>query len=71
MRNKNFGTAPFAVCHWDTFDGDTFLVAEALTLEEAVQKVNKIYKDRIRPNGADRVDIIDKNGEVVRSFGVG
>jgi hypothetical protein len=62
---------PFAICHWDTFDGNTFVVAEALTLEEAVRKVEEMYKGRIRSSGADKVDIVDMNGDVARSFKVG
>lgn len=47
------------------------MVAEALTLEEAVRKVEEMYKGRIRSSGADKVDIVDMNGDVARSFKVG
>ena len=70
-RNKEFGTAPFIICHWDTFDNDTFKVGEAETLEDARKKVKELYGDRIRETGADRVDIVDTDGEVVKSFRVG
>lgn len=62
---KNFG-----VYHWDTFDGITLLVSEADTLEEAQSQVNKRYKSRISTTGADRVDIVDQQGNVVQNFSV-
>lgn len=71
-RNEKFGTAPFAICHWDTFEEEdgTFLVGEAQTLEEAVENVMRAYKGRLEGNGADRVDIVDLEGKVVQSFKV-
>lgn len=71
MRNPEFGQRPYAVCHWDTFDNETLLVAEADTLIEAEGIVAERYKDRLRPEGADRVDIVDCDGRVVRAYSVG
>ncbi len=61
----------FGIYHWDTFDNETFLVAEANTLEDAEAKVKEKYGDRIRSSGADKVDIVDNKGNIVRQFSVG
>jgi len=65
----------YGIYHWDTFEQDpedaTLLVAEANTLPEAEKKVQKKYGKRIGGHGADRVDIVDKAGNVVESFQVG
>jgi hypothetical protein len=61
----------FGIYHWDTFDNETFLVDEADTLQEAQDKVQEKYKGRIRSTGADRVDIVDKRGNVVDKYSVG
>ena len=61
----------FGIYHWDTFDNETFQVGEADTLEKACEFVQKRYGDRIRSSGADRVDIVDKAGNVVGRYSVG
>lgn len=61
----------FTVYHWDTFDGETFKVGFADSLEGAQKIVTDKYKDRIRDTGADRVDIVDAHGNVVQSYSVG
>ena len=71
MRNPAFGQRPYAVCHWDTFDNETLLVAEADTLPDAEAIVAERYKGRLRSDGADRVDIVDSEGRVVRAYSVG
>jgi len=63
---KNFG-----IYHWDTFDNETFLVSEADTLDEAKQKVKDRYGDRISSHGADQVDIVDSDGNVIEKYPVG
>jgi len=63
-------TKEFGIYHWDTFDNQTLLVDEADSLPKAIQKVKKCYKDRIRENGADRVEIVNLNGDVVEKFKV-
>jgi hypothetical protein len=70
-RAPQFGREKFAVCHWDTFDNETFTVGGAKTLEEAVALVEKKYGSRLRDDGADRVEIVDLDGKVVRRWGVG
>lgn len=60
----------FGVYHWDTFDNETLLIAEADTLEEAQEIVNTRYKGRISGNGADRVDIVDDRGNIVQQASV-
>lgn len=61
----------FGIYHWDTFDNETWLVDEADTLEEAEEKVRNKYGDRISNNGADKVDIVNKNGDVIKNFSIG
>lgn len=63
-------TKAFGVYHWDTFDNETILIAEADTLEEAEEKTAERYKGRISPHGADKVEIVDKRGNVHRSYSV-
>ena len=60
----------FGIYHWDTFDNETILIAEADTFKKAKEKVKKRYKDRIGPSGADKVDIVDLRGNVVKSYSV-
>jgi hypothetical protein len=69
-------TKQFGIYHWDTFDsfdddGGTILVAEADTLAEAEQIVEKKYKGLIRSTGADYVEIVNSIGKVVRRYRVG
>jgi hypothetical protein len=47
------------------------LIAEADTLPDAEAIVAERYKSRLRPEGADRVDIVDCDGCVVRAYSVG
>lgn len=64
-------TKEFGVYHWDTFDNETFLQHESDSYDECVGWIADHYKDRIGNNGADRVEIVDKKGNVVRYFNVG
>jgi hypothetical protein len=61
---------PFGVYHWDTFDNNTILIAERCTHDAAIKFIKSTYKKRINLNGADRVDIVDKAGNVVQSYKV-
>jgi hypothetical protein len=64
----------FGIYHWDTFEEsgeDTILVDEADSLEEAERKVVKWYGPRIVYNGADEVQIVNRQGEVVKRYPVG
>ena len=63
-------TKAFGIYHWDTFDNETILIAEADTLEAAEQKVKDRYGSRISGKGADKVDIVNGKGDVVRQFSV-
>ena len=64
-------TKEFGVYHWDTFDNEIFLITEADTLEEASQKMKDYYVDRLQERGADQVDIVDLNGNIIESYKVG
>ena len=69
-RTKEYGDEPFVICHWDTFDGGIFRVGGAQTLAEAEEIVQEKYGSRIRPSGADKVDIVDNTGKIVRQYSV-
>lgn len=60
----------FGIYHWDTFDNETILVGEADTSVEAIEFVNNKYGDRIKRNGADKVEIVDLKGNILESFSV-
>lgn len=60
----------YGIYYWDTFDNETFLVGEADTSVEAIEFVNDKYSDRIRRNGADRVEIVDLKGNILEGFSV-
>ena len=61
----------YGIYHWDTFDNTTFLVDEADTLNDAIRLVSEHYEGRIRPDGADQVNIVDSMGKIVCKFKVG
>ncbi len=63
-------TQAFGVYHWDTFDNETFLVGEADTLADAQQIVKNKYHGRIGSDGADKVDIVDRDGNIVEQVSV-
>lgn len=63
-------TKAFGIYHWDTFDNTTYLLSEADTQEEAEAYV--AANCRVRDNGADRVDIVTRDGgDVVKIYKVG
>jgi hypothetical protein len=64
-------TKQFGLYHWDTFDNETFLKHEADTLDECVAWAEKHYGERLRPSGADRAEIVDKKGNIVKTWNVG
>lgn len=59
----------YGIYHWDTFDNETILIDESNDLTDAVKKVKDKYGARINMgSGADRVDIVDDTGKVIRIF---
>ncbi len=62
--------SPFTIHHWDTFDNATIEIGWANTLAEAEAFVEEKYKGRICPNGADQVDIVNANRDIVKKFKV-
>lgn len=40
-------TKDFGIYHWDTFDNETLLVGEALTLDNAIAIIHEKYKGKI------------------------
>jgi hypothetical protein len=63
----------FGVYHWDTFDNETFFKRDFDTQEEAERWIKEEeYQGRLRPSGADKVDVVDKeSAEIVLQFSVG
>lgn len=61
----------FGIYHWDTFDNETFLIHEADSLPDAEEWVKENYGERLRPTGADQVDIVDSKGSIVKKYDVG
>ena len=57
----------FGVYHWDTFDDVTLLIDEFDTLLESQGFIAKRWKGRLKLNGANQVDIVDRVGTVVES----
>ena len=64
---KKFDKA-YGIYHWDTFDDETILIAEADTRNEAWKYIQDNYKGRLSAQGADRVEIVDRLGNVVESY---
>lgn len=62
-------TKKYGVYYWDTFDNDTSLVGEENTIAKATKFVKTQY--RVRRDGADQVDIVTRDGGIVKSFKVG
>lgn len=69
----------FGLYHWDTFDNETILItkdwrtlemAEFDTILEADAFVQEQYAGCISDQGADQVDIVDLQGNVVQSYRV-
>lgn len=58
----------FGIYHWDTFDDITVQVGEADTLEEAKEIVVEKYKGHLFADGADKIEIVDSGGNVVKRY---
>ena len=63
-------TKAFKIYHWDTFDNETILIDQCDTKKEAEKKVFEKYAGRIGLAGADKVEIVDRQGNIVKSFPV-
>lgn len=61
----------YGVYHWDTFDYETIMIFEDNDLEVCEEFVRERYKGRIKPTGADQVDIVTRRGNIVRKYNVG
>lgn len=70
-RNSKFGKAKFVVTYWDMFDNETDLVGGASTFDKAEAIVQKKFGGRIQVDGADWVEIVDQDGNVVARYSVG
>lgn len=69
MSNKQ--EKDFGVYRWDTFDNETIMIDEFDTISNAKKFIKEHYGDRLRSNGADKVDIVDLRGNVISSHKVG
>ncbi len=63
-------TKEFGVYHWDTFDNETLLIEEFFNLEAAKEFVEEHYDGRISHQGADKVDIVNSRGKLVKQYSV-
>lgn len=63
-------TKEFGVYHWDTFDNHTLLIKEFDDQESAQEFVADHYEGRISVQGADKVDIVNSRGKVVKQYAV-
>jgi len=63
-------TKEFGIYHWDTFDNETILVGEADTLAEAIKFIDDKYGKRIHNTGADRIEVVDLAGNILRHFNI-
>ena len=63
-------TKEFGIYHWDMFDNETLLVGEADTVTKAVKFIDDKYGARISCDGADRVEVVDLSGIILRRFNV-
>lgn len=61
-------TKKYGVYHWDTFDNRTIRVHETNEMSEAKKYVSDNYN--VSADGADRVDIVTKEGAVLHSFSI-
>ena len=60
-------TKKFGVYHWDTFDNETFLVGQSDSPKGADKIIDRKYKGRFSVHGADKVEVVDRNGKILRS----
>ena len=61
----------YGVYWWDTFDNETDLVGEFNHLHNAVDFVESKYRDRLSSQGADKIEIVDDNGTIVKDWRIG
>lgn len=60
----------FGIYHWDTFDNETFLKHEEDTAKSCEHWIIDNYGDSLHGDGADRVEIINQKGEIVKKWNV-
>lgn len=62
----------FGVYHWDTFDNETLLLFETDSRDEADNFIIERYKKqgRISASGADKVEIVNRQGKILEAFNV-
>lgn len=63
----------YRIYHWDNFEPpgeDTLLIGDAETIQEAEDLIIQKYGNRLFGNGADRIQIVNAQGDVVKSFNV-
>lgn len=59
----------YGIFYWDTFDNETFWIAEADTLKQADKWIRANYE--VADNGGDRVEIVLKlSGDIVKRYNV-
>lgn len=58
----------YGVYHWDTFDGGVILLKDFDELLKAKKYLQNRYKGRLDSKGADKVEIVTKEGDIVESY---
>ncbi len=64
-------TKAYGVYYWDTFDNETFILQEFDDSQVAISYVEKRFAGRLRPSGADKIDLVDLKGNIVKQWSVG
>lgn len=60
----------FGVYHWDTFDNETILIKDFESFAQAEEFIRQRYGKRVSGNGADRVEVVDQNGNIIAKYSV-
>ena len=63
-------TKKYGIYYWDTFDNETFLVFQSDSFEQASKRIVSKYGSRFSTMGADRVEIVDLKGNIVKNFSI-
>lgn len=63
-------TKEFGVYHWDTFDNETILMDQFDKIDQAIEYIKTKYQNRISVRGADKVDIVNSKGIVVKHYSI-
>jgi len=69
MSNKQ--TKAYGIYYWNTLDNETLFLKEFHDMIVAMKYIEERYQGQLRDNGADKIDIVTKAGNVVKQYRVG